>query len=389
VIDPAAARCGFPPAEDFSADDRTKIDRRWMKVALSLARRGLGRTAPNPSVGAVVVANDGTVVGRGWTQPGGRPHAEPVALAAAGPSARGATLYVTLEPCSHYGRTPPCVDAVIEAGVARLVAATGDPDARVDGRGFERLRAAGIEVEAGVMREEARRLIAGHAARVALGRPFVALKLAVSADGKVALPDGRPVAITGEASRARVHLMRAEADAILVGIGTVLADDPELTCRLPGMADRSPIRVVLDGDLRTPVGAKLVRGARDVPIWIIAAVDAPVEPERALRAAGVDVMRVARGADGRLDLREALGLLASRGVTRLMVEGGPTVASALLSAGLVDEAVILRGPGSVGAGAPGALASHALADLTATLGFAEVSRFRVGDDLWMRYERAD
>ncbi|RXF74836.1 bifunctional diaminohydroxyphosphoribosylaminopyrimidine deaminase/5-amino-6-(5-phosphoribosylamino)uracil reductase RibD [Hansschlegelia zhihuaiae] len=359
-----------------------------MKVALSLARRGLGRTAPNPSVGAVVVARDGTIVGRGWTQPGGRPHAEPIALAAAGAAARGATLYVTLEPCSHYGRTPPCVDAIVAAGVARVVAATGDPDPRVDGRGFARLRAAGIDVEAGVMREEATRLIAGHAARVALGRPFVTLKLAVSADGKVALPGGRPVAITCEASRARVHLMRAESDAILVGVGTVLADDPELTCRLPGMADRSPTRIVLDGGLRTPPASRLVIGAAGTPTWIVASADAPVEAERALRAAGAEVMRVERGPDGRLDLMAALGLLVDRGVARLMVEGGPTVASALLSPGLVDEAVILRGPAAIGAGAPAALASHALADLTATLGFAEVSRFRVGDDEWTVYERA-
>lgn len=363
-------------------ESQDEIDRRRMAHALALARRGLGRTAPNPAVGAILVSPDGAVVGRGWTQPGGRPHAEPVALAAAGPAARGATLYVTLEPCSHYGKTPPCADALVAAGVARVVAALGDPDERVAGRGFARLREAGIEVATGVLEQEARRLTAGHIARVTLGRPHVTLKLAQSADGKVAGPGGRPVAITGEASRARVHLMRAESDAILVGIGTVLADDPELTCRLPGMADRSPIRIVLDAELRTPPGAKLVRGAREVPTWIFAAVDAPADRERALRDSGVEVLRVERGQGG-LRLGQSLGLLGVRGITRLMVEGGPTVAKALLDAGLADEAVMLAAPKTLGADATNGLASGALGDA----GLAEVSQERVGEDLWSTYLR--
>lgn len=357
-------------------------DRRFMKLALGLARRGLGRTAPNPAVGAVIVAPDGTIIGRGWTQPGGRPHAETVALAQAGEAARGAILYVTLEPCSHFGKTPPCADAVIAAGIARVVAAAGDPDERVEGRGFARLRDAGILVETGLMEAEARRQNAGHVARVTLGRPLVTLKLAQSADEKVALAGGRPVAITGEASRVRVHLMRAESDGILVGVGTVLADDPELTSRLPGMADRSPIRIVLDVGLRTPLAAKLVKGARDVPTWIFAAVDAPAEPERALRDAGVEVLRVEREERG-LRLDQALELLGAQGITRLMVEGGPTVAQALLAQDLVDEAVLLTAPKTLGADALDGLAPDALA----RAGLVEVSQERVGEDVWRTYLR--
>ena len=353
-----------------------------MALALGLARRGLGRTAPNPAVGAVIVTRDGTIIGRGWTQPSGRPHAETVALAQAGEAARGATLYVTLEPCSHFGKTPPCANAVIAAGIVRVVAATGDPDDRVAGRGFARLRDAGILVETGLMEAEARRQNAGHVVRVTLGRPLVTLKLAQSADGKVALAGGKPVAITSEASRARVHLMRAESDAILVGIGTVLADDPELTCRLPGMDDRSPTRIVLDAGLRAPLSAKLVRGARDVPTWIFAAVDASAEAERALRDAGVEVLRVERG-EGGLRLDQALELLGARGITRLMVEGGPTVAQALLAHGLVDEAVLLTAPKTLGADAVDGLSPGDLA----RAGLVELSQEWVGEDVWRTYLR--
>ena len=377
---------GFPATRP----DQAAIDRRWMTVAAVLARRGLGATAPNPPVGAVLVApgpDGGRVVGRGWTGRGGRPHAERIALARAGAAARGATLYVTLEPCSHQGVTPPCADALIESGVARVVAAAMDPDPRVSGRGVARLREAGLAVTLGVGRAEAARLNAGHIARVTLGRPHVALKLAVSQDGKVAAAGRRPVAISGEASRARVHLMRAEADAILVGVGTVLADDPALTCRLPGMAARSPVRVVLDSQLRTPPAARLVATARETPTWIVATEDAPVDRELALRAAGVEVMRVASVA-GRCSLPEALRLLALRGVTRLMVEGGPGVATALLDADLIDEATIVTGPGTLGPDAVDALEGRGLGELTASRRFAPACRAAVGDDLWVRYDRA-
>ena len=360
-------------------------DARWMAAALVLARRGLGRVAPNPAVGAVLV-KDGVVVGRGWTQPGGRPHAETVALAVE--AARGATLYVTLEPCSHFGKTPPCVDAVIAAGVARVVAAAGDPDPRVSGRGFARLRDAGIEVTLGVGEAEAARLNAGHVSRVVRGRPLVTFKIAVSRDGKVALPGRRTAFITGEASRARVHMMRAEADAIMVGIGTALADDPALTCRLPGMAARSPIRVILDGSLRLLQNSTLVRTARETPVWVIAAVDASPEKEAALKALGVEVLRVDRDTEGRLRLDQALELLAARGITRLMVEGGPTVAAALIRADLVDEAVVSTGPCTLGEGAIDALEGLPLGTLTSSPRFREISRAPVADDFWSCYVRA-
>src|SRR6201987_2258696 len=222
------------------------VDARFMALGLALGRRGLGNTWPNPAVGAVIVRNESegpVVVGRAWTQPGGRPHAEIEALRRAGAAARGATMYVTLEPCSHYGKSPPCADAIVAAGIARVVAALEDPNPEVAGAGHARLRAAGIAVEVGLGSQEARRAHAGHIRRIRDGRPHVTLKLAVSADGKAGAAGRRPAAITGEAARARVHRMRAMNDAILIGIGTARADDPQLTCRLPGLEARSPVRV--------------------------------------------------------------------------------------------------------------------------------------------------
>jgi diaminohydroxyphosphoribosylaminopyrimidine deaminase / 5-amino-6-(5-phosphoribosylamino)uracil reductase len=321
-------------------------DLRFMILALALGRRGLGRTWPNPAVGAVIV-KDGVIVGRGWTQPGGRPHAEVEALRLAGAAARGATLYVTLEPCSHYGKSPPCADAIVAAGLARVVTALADPNPEVAGAGHARLRAAGIAVEIGIGAEQALRDHAGHIRRMRDGRPHVMLKLAMSADGKVAAAGRRPLPITGEAARERVHLMRAHSDAILIGIGTALADDPMLTCRLPGMAVASPVRVVLDSALRLPLGSRLVQSAREAPVWAIASHDASQAAEASLRAHGVEIWRVG-AANGRLDVAAVLKLLAARGITRLMVEGGPTVAAAFLAGDLVDEAMLFVSPKSVG-----------------------------------------
>jgi diaminohydroxyphosphoribosylaminopyrimidine deaminase / 5-amino-6-(5-phosphoribosylamino)uracil reductase len=326
------------------------IDARFMALALALGRRGLGNTWPNPAVGAVIVRNEPygpVVVGRGWTQPGGRPHAEVEALRRAGAAARGATIYTTLEPCSHFGQTPPCADAIIAAGIARVVSALDDPNPEIAGEGYRRLRAQGIAVVTGIGAEEARRVHAGHMRRMREGRPHVMLKLAVSADGKAGLAGRRPAAITGEPARERVHRWRALYDAILIGIGTALADDPLLTCRLPGMAGRSPVRVVLDSELRLPPDGKLARGAREVPLWILAEPGALPAREDALREAGAEVLRVDGCADRR-DLAAVLKLLATRGITRVMVEGGPTVAAAFLTAGLVDEAVLLRSFGLIG-----------------------------------------
>jgi diaminohydroxyphosphoribosylaminopyrimidine deaminase / 5-amino-6-(5-phosphoribosylamino)uracil reductase len=343
--------------------DRSQQDNRFMDLALALGRRGLGRTWSNPAVGAVIV-KDGMIVSRGWTQPGGRPHAEVEALARAGAGARGATLYATLEPCSHYGRTPPCADAIVAAGVARVVSALEDPNPEVAGAGHARLRAAGIVVDVGLGAEAARHDHAGHIRRMRDGRPHVMLKLAVSADGKVGAAGRKPIAITGEAVRDRVHLLRARSDAIMIGIGTALADDPMLDCRLPGMAAASPVRVVLDRSLRLPLASRLVRSARDVPAWVVSASAAPAAA--AMRAQGVEILHAAE-AGGRLDLATVLKLLAARGITRLMVEGGPTLAAALVAADLVDEAVLFHSQKSVGGDGIDALDGLPLTALTARL----------------------
>src|ERR1700737_4843874 len=297
-------------------------DQRFMQLALTLGRRGQGRTWPNPAVGAVVV-KDGVIIGRGWTQPGGRPHAEPVALARAGEAARGATLYVTLEPCSHFGKSPPCVDAVIAAGIARVVSAIEDPNPEVAGQGHATLRAAGIAVDVGLGAAEAARDHAGHFRRIRAKRPHVILKLAVSSDDKIGAAGRKPLAISGEAARARVHLLRAQCDAILVAIGTVLSDDPLLTCRLPGMEARSPVRVVLDRALRIPGTSRLVHSARETPLWVMTSSLSEAPAAVKLGAAGAQVIRVAAPATPpRLDGWAVLRALADKGITRLMVEGG-------------------------------------------------------------------
>ena len=358
--------------------DTASVDARFMALALTLGRRGLGRTWPNPAVGAVIV-KDGVIVGRGWTQPGGRPHAEVEALRRAGPLARGATLYVTLEPCSHFGRSPPCADAVIAAGIVRVVSALEDPNPEVAGAGHARLRAAGIAVDIGVGAEEARHAHAGHIRRMRDGRPHVLLKLAVSADGKVGAAGRKPLAITGEDARERVQLLRAQSDAIMVGSGTALADDPILTCRLPGMTGYSPVRVVLDARLRLPLGSRLVHSAREVPLWVVAAADAPPTAKKILEAAGVTVLAVPRGGAG-LDLTAVLRLLAERGISRLMVEAGPILAAALLHADLVDEAALFRSDRRVGADGIDALEGLPLTALTQSPRLTTVSGEAVGAD---------
>jgi diaminohydroxyphosphoribosylaminopyrimidine deaminase/5-amino-6-(5-phosphoribosylamino)uracil reductase len=329
-----------------AAKDAPTHDRRFMTLALALGRRGLGHTWPNPAVGAVIVRTDAAeplIVGRGWTQSGGRPHAEAEALSRAGAAAKGATLYVTLEPCSNHGRSPPCADAAIAAGLARVVSAMEDPNPLVSGEGHARFRAAGIAVDIGIGADEARRDHAGHIRRMIDGRPHVTLKLAISADRKAGAAGRRPLQITGAAVSDRVHLMRAQSDAIMIGIGTALADDPMLTCRLPGMAANSPMRIVLDSALRLPLASRLVRSARDVPVWVITQQDAPPAAEDALRQHGVEVLR-AGGTGARLDLADVLKMLGARGITRLMVEGGPTLAAALIAADLVDAAVLFHSP---------------------------------------------
>jgi len=363
-----------------------EADQRFMQVALTLGRRGLGRTWPNPAVGAVVV-KDGVIVGRGWTQPGGRPHAEPEALRRAGEAAHGATLYVTLEPCSHFGRSPPCADAVIAAGISRVVAAIEDPNPLVAGQGHAKLRAAGITVDVGLCAAEAAHDHAGHFRRVRDKRPHVILKLAVSSDDKIAAGGHKPIAITGEAARTRVHLLRAQCDAILVGIGTVLADDPLLTCRLPGMAARSPVRIVLDRALRSPGDSKLVHSARQTPLWVVASELADAPAATKLGAAGAQVIRIVPTDAPGLDLPPVLHALSERGITRLLVEGGSRVASSFVAAGLADEIWLLRGPNAIGADGIAALDALPLIAITQSPAFCVRASETVGQDILTVYER--
>jgi len=361
-----------------------EADRRFMQLALALGRRGLGRTWPNPAVGAVVV-KDGVIVGRGWTQPGGRPHAEPEALKRAGEAARGATLYVTLEPCSHFGKSPPCADAIIAAGIARVVASIEDPNPDVSGHGFAKLRAAGVAVDVGPGATEAAHDHAGHIRRIRDSRPHVILKLAVSADDKIGAAGHKPIAITGDAALARVHLLRAQSDAILVGIGTVLADDPLLTCRLPGMEARSPVRLVLDRALRMPGGSRLMQSARQTPLWVITSETAEAAAAARLGAAGAQVIRVHGRADG-LDLSAALRALSERGITRLMVEGGARVASSFVAAGLADEIWLLRGPDTIGVDGVSALGATPLSTITQSPNFRVRASETLGKDSLMIYD---
>jgi diaminohydroxyphosphoribosylaminopyrimidine deaminase/5-amino-6-(5-phosphoribosylamino)uracil reductase len=339
-------------------------DQGFMALALRLAERGLGSTWPNPAVGCVVV-KAGRVVGRGWTQPGGRPHAETEALKRSGAAALGATAYVTLEPCAHYGRTPPCTMALIQAGVRRVVAATLCPDKRVDGQGVAQLRQAGVEVELGLMRAEAEALNAGFFLKERARRPLVTLKLATSLDGRIATRTGASQWLTGEQARARGHWLRATHDAIMIGSGTALADDPALTSRLPGLEGRSPVRVVLDRRLRLPPGSRLAATAPDVPTWVLTS--APVVPERAgpLRAQGLELIELSASDRDGLNLKAALAALAGRGITRLLVEGGARLAAALLRARLVDRLAWFQAPllvGSDGLAAIGELERASIAE---------------------------
>ena len=322
-------------------------DRRFMAAAIRLALWHLGQTSTNPSVGCLIV-NNGVIVGRGVTALGGRPHAETQALAEAGDKARGATAYVTLEPCSHHGRTPPCADALVASGIARVVVSVTDPDTRVSGRGLRILADAGIAVETGVLLADGRRALAAYLTRQTKNRPQVILKLAISSDGMIGRKGDGQIAITAPVSRAQVHALRAETDAILVGIGTALADDPELTVRLAGLERLSPIRIVLDRRLELPTTSKMVRSARDTPVIVVEGQEhdadrrAELDARRAaLQSAGVEVL----AAD---DLDGLLFALGSRGISSLLVEGGARAARAFLDADLVDRIVLFHGPGEIG-----------------------------------------
>lgn len=363
-----------------------------MGAALALARRALGRVWPNPAVGCVLVRPGGAggrVVGRGWTAPGGRPHGETAALARAadGAGADGATAYVTLEPCDHHGETPPCTEALIEAGIRRVVIAVEDPDPRVSGRGVARLRRAGITVDVGLRAAEARESHAGFFLRVTEGRPLVTLKLATSLDGRIATGTGASRWITGAAARARVHALRANHDAVMVGVGTAIADDPDLTCRLPGLADRSPVRIVMDSHMRLPLDSRLVAHAGESPTWLIAVAGGASARRAALAEAGIRIIEVAAESTGRVDVAAALTALAAAGLTRLLVEGGGDLAASLLRAGLVDRMVWVRAPMVIGGDGVPAVAALGVSALAEAPIFEPVTVDRVAMDVLETFHR--
>jgi diaminohydroxyphosphoribosylaminopyrimidine deaminase/5-amino-6-(5-phosphoribosylamino)uracil reductase len=362
-----------------------EIDRRWMEAALRLAERGLGVVWPNPAVGCIIV-KDGRVVGRGWTQPGGRPHAETEALRRAGEQARGSTAYVSLEPCVHHGATPPCTEALIAAGVERIVIAAEDPDPRVSGRGMRRLAEQGIRLTCGVMEAEAIRLNQGFFLRCREKRPLFTFKAATSLDGRIATRTGASQWISGEAARAWAHRLRATHDGILVGSGTALADDPALTCRLPGLGSSSPVRIIADGRLRLPLDAQVVRTARQTPTWVLT-LPGNIHRHDAYTDHGVVVIEVDADASGRMAPTAIAAALAARGLTRILIEGGGTIVAAFLKAGLVDEVVWCHAPLIIGGdGIPAARSLDADA-LDNTIRFDGVAAYAVGEDVFAEFRR--
>jgi diaminohydroxyphosphoribosylaminopyrimidine deaminase / 5-amino-6-(5-phosphoribosylamino)uracil reductase len=370
------------------------FDARMMREALGVGRRQLGQTWPNPAVGAVVVSPQGDIIGRGATAPGGRPHAEALALDAAGDAATGGTIYVTLEPCAHRSVRGgmPCLERIIRSGISRVVFAIEDPNPHISGLSHALLRSAGIRTTAHVESLSAARDHLGHVLRVREGRPMLTLKIAETADGFCAPEGGGRLQISSDAAMQAVHQLRAEHDAIMVGIATVLSDDPLLTARGKG-ADgtsfeaRSPLRIVIDSDLRLPLDSKLVSTAATIPVWVIAAEDAEREPEQRLRDAGLEVMRVGRLSTGGLDLAAAFRLLGLRGITRVFSEGGPRIANSLATADLVDT--FIRSTSDRPLGQPGMRA--VLPDLASRITdqalFDTPASVRHGSDLFRIYER--
>lgn len=356
-------------------------DTAWMAAALGLAQRGLGLTWPNPSVGCVVVDSSGHLAGRGWTQPGGRPHAESEALTAAGPASRGSTAFVTLEPCAHHGKTPPCADALVAAGIARCVVAIEDPDSRTAGQGIAKLRAAGIVVRIGVLAAQAAEVTAGFLSRVSRGRPLFELKSALTIDGRIAAHTGRSRWITGEAARAHGHVLRAQSDAVLLGIGTAIADDPQLDVRLPGLDERKPIRIVADPRLRLPLTSKLARSARTQPLWLFVRSDADRGRVSAFRDLGAEVIDTPIPPNGEIDMAVAARLLGDRGLTRVLVEGGGRIAGAMFRAGLIDRIHAFRAGLVMGGDGTPSVAAMAVDDPGAAPRFVLRGVQRLGEDV--------
>ena len=374
-------------ASSYSGDDA-----RFMDAALQFGRRNMGMAAPNPSVGALIVKTTGAeplIIARGVTAKGGRPHAETEALKMAGAAAKGSTVYVTLEPCAHQSKTPPCANALIQAQVGRVIIAIEDPNPLVSGNGIRMLRDAGIETIVGIGAAQAKIDHAGHFRRVRDGRPHILLKIAVSADGKTGLAGRKPARISGPVSSAEAHILRATCDAIMVGSGTVIADNPKLDCRLPGMEDRSPIRVVLDGSLRIPLDCALVKTAQARKLIVIAGESAPAEKQKVLEEKGAEVIRVQCTKDRfrKPVIADAMRELGSRGITRLLVEGGPMLSASLLQTDLVDEAVVVRAPLKLGTDAIDALENMPLDALLASPKLRVIEERMLGEDHMIRLFR--
>lgn len=365
-----------------------ETDIRHMKAALGLARRGLGNVWPNPAVGCVIVKED-RVVGRGWTQPGGRPHAETEALRRAGEAAKGATAYVTLEPCSHYGKAPPCADALIEAGVSRVVSALTDPDPRVAGRGLEKLRSAGIAVTEEVCARDAALMNAGFLMKVVQGRPLVTVKTATTLDGRIATSRGESQWITGAEARRQGHMIRSTHDAILVGIGTALADDPILTCRLEGEGHQQPVRLVLDTSLRIPHDSRLVESAKDIPLWVFCLPGINPGKQSILEDMGVRVFEVQADGNDQIDVMAMLQRLGDEGITRLMVEGGGKTVASLFNADRVDRIAWFRAPGVMGGDGLSGVGPYGVTTLEGMQRFSRAGIESVGEDVLELYERRD
>lgn len=359
-------------------------DLRFMRLAIALGRRGLGRAWPNPAVGCVIV-RDGVILGRGWTQPGGRPHAETVALDQAGEGARGATAYVSLEPCAHHGRTPPCAAALVAAGIARVVTPLTDPDPRVAGRGHEMLRRAGITLTEGVAAQEAAEVNAGFLMRLREGRPWVTLKLALTLDGRIATSAGTSRWITGPEARRRVHAMRAHHDAVLIGAGTARADDPDLTVRDLGI-DARPVRIVADSRLGLSVNSRLGRSLDQAPVWLLHGPAPSAANRNAWRRLGAEVIDCGSDPLGRLEMRDALAQLGARGLTRIFCEGGGGLAASLMHAGLVDELVIFSAGHVFGADGTAGLAAMGVTAI-GPRPFELIEATRCGADLMHRWRR--
>jgi len=367
-----------------------KDDSAHMAAALSLASRGLGATSPNPSVGCILV-KDGSVVGRGWTQSGGRPHAETEALKRAGAEARGATAYITLEPCNHHGETPPCAAALIESGVSRAVIAVSDPDPLVSGAGIQRLRDAGVVTDVGVLAAEAARLNRGFFLKTTIGRPLVALKIATTLDGRIGLADGSSQWITNRTSRDFGHLLRLQHDSVMVGSGTVIADDPMLTCRLPGFSGmkRQPVRIVMDRRLRLSSTSQLATTAGSPPTWLFTSERNAEKSSKALRRTGVEILPVQGAEDDGQFVHRVMTKLGALGLTRVLVESGGRLAASLIKEDLIDVLHWFRAPNLIGDDGRASIGDLGLDQLMAAPRFSRLKSFDFDGDSFETFERTD